>query len=132
MSKTSKNTQTQQIDPTLAKESHSLINLLRLIGSQEHQVNRGVTIAGLTPKQKAGLAASDSAAAAFGMQPSGRDAMPATQRSASGIEGYSIAPEYDKSKSLLPKEFRAAMDDWRSQFGTQTKEQKFKSGGGKK
>lgn len=133
MGKTSTSTQTNTVDPQLARESHSLLNLFRLLAGGGHQVNRGVTTAGFTPKQQEAFSMGDAAASAFGFNPSGRDPMPETETSAMGIEGYRPSREYDFSMAALPEGFRNLMSKFYDQASQQTKYKQMKSaGGGKK
>lgn len=76
------------------------------------QPNRGVTIAGFTPQQMAGMQGTSDAARAFGLPHVANVAatMPATDTSATGIAGYSTAPEYDAMIGLLPEGFRRSID----------------------
>jgi len=126
-----KDTQTQQIDPMLAAESQSLINLFRSLAERPDEINRGPTIAAFTPDQEAAFGATDSAAKAFGMGVADRTSMPEPMTSAQGIKGYSIAPEYDESMASLSPEYK----QWREAFGevasTPTPTQSFDSGGKK-
>ena len=137
MSKTSKDVSTQQVDPSVAKDSNALNNLFRGIASQGFEPNRGVTIADFTPQQKRGMEASDLAAGAFGM-PSGGGAPtsgPTAEASASGIMGFRPSVEFDASKAALPPEYTAAMDKFQTGLGKPTKYKQFKpssGGGGKK
>ena len=88
MSKTSKDVTTQQVDPAMAKESSALVNLFKGIAKEGYQPNRGVTIADFTPQQKAAMASTDAAAAAFGAPRAEADTGgPVAERSASGILG---------------------------------------------
>lgn len=128
---TSKSTSRQEIDPTLAAESASLIGLLRMMMSEEPQYNRGVTIAGFTPTQEAAFNNQSTAAKAFGMAAPESTGLPKTTTSASGIEGYSIAPEVEASKNLLPESFKKMMEEWRTKAGTETPVQSFEDGGKK-
>jgi hypothetical protein len=129
---TSKSQQTNKIDPTLDRESQSLMKMFRILAGQEQQFNRGVTVADFTPQQRAAMESTQSAAGAFGMpQANPVDGMPEAQMSASGIRGFSIAPEVDASKAALPQEFRSAMQDWRKLASTPTKVKKHKTGGKK-
>ncbi len=134
MSKTSKQTAQSEIDPTLAAESQALMELFKSIAARPHQVNRGVTVAGFTPQQEASFGMTNDAAAAFGFSPATSPvaAMPKTSRSPQGIEGYSLAPEYDKSVSMLPKEVRDQMASFYKQASKKVKQKSFKKPGGKK
>lgn len=132
MSLVGKTTQKQEVDPTLAAESHSLIGLFRMLMGQDPQINRGVTIAATTPKQEAAFNMGDAAASAFGFAPAGSPSMPERETSASGIEGYSIGKDYDKSISMLPEAFKEFMGKFRERASTETPIQKYAGGGGKK
>lgn len=134
MSKTSKQTAQSEIDPTVAAESQALMNLFKGIASRPHEPNRGVTVAGFTPQQEASFGMTNDAAKAFGFSPATSPvaAMPKMTKSPQGIEGYSLAPEYDKSVSMLPKEVRDQMASFYKQAGKKTPEKSFKKPGGKK
>lgn len=128
---TSKSTQTQKIDPTLALESESLIGLLRMLMGTDPVYNTGVTIAGMTPRQKAAMKNTSTAASAFGLDVPSEPEMPATTTSASGIEGYSIAPEVEASKAALPPTFIEMLKSFRDAASKPTPTQSFDSGGKK-
>lgn len=134
MSKTSKQTATSQIDPNVAAESNALMALFKSIASMPHQTNRGVTVAGFTPQQRAAMEMGNDAAAAFGFAPAANPVgeLPAMRTSAQGIKGYSTAPEYDKSVAALPKEVREQISSFYQQSGKKLKKREFDSGGGKK
>lgn len=128
---TGKTTQTQEIDPTLRAESRSLMALFHMLAGMDPQVNRGPTIAAFTPKQEQAFGMGDNAAAAFGFGAPTAMSMPEAIVSASGVRGHSTAGETDASISMLPEEFRNAMDAWRAKAGKETKNRKFESGGKK-
>lgn len=107
----------QKIDPQLAAESNALVNLFRLIASGGYQPNRGVTIAGFTPKQNEAFSMGDAAATAFGFAPSGRDPMPATEESAYGIAGYRPSREYDAMREGLPPEYLNLIENFYKMLG---------------
>lgn len=132
--KTSEQETVQTVDPQLARETHGLLNLFRLIGSAGYQPNRGVTMAGFTPKQEATFDMGDAAASAFGFDVPDRSPMPATTTSAMGIEGYRPAIEYDANVRALPPQYRAIMRQFLNQFGVQTPYEQYEGdgGGGKK
>lgn len=131
---TSKQTQTQTIDPTLERESRSLMSLFRMLAGMEPQPNRNVTVADFTPQQKAAMDGTQAAAGAFGMPTAvgGPSAgMPNATASGNGIMGFSSAPEVDRSKALLPSETKAQLAAFRNAASTPTRHQKMKSGGKK-
>lgn len=121
MSKTSKQTskskQERKVDPNLVRDYADLTSAGRQLAGVRSQPNRGVTIAGMTPAQQQAMASSNLAAQAFGL-PTADFAMAPTETSAGGIEGYSIAPEYDRSLSLLPDEYTNAIQDFYDMIGS--------------
>lgn len=126
---TSKQTQTQQVDPTLAKESDSLVNLFRLLASGGFEPNRGETIAALTSKQEDAMDMGDAAATAFGFPVGARTDMPAPTTSATGVRGYSTAAEFDKSRSLLPASYLAMLEEFKNTVRQPVAQQGFKKAG---
>ena len=135
MDKTSKDVSTQQVDPSVAKDSSALNNLFRGIASQGFQPDRGVTIADFTPQQKASFEGSDLAAAAFGMPTAAPTGGPTAEASASGIMGFRPSVGFDASKAALPPEYLSAMEDFQTGIGRERKYKQFKpksGGGGKK
>jgi len=136
MSKTSKDVATSTTDPQLAKESNALLNLFKMVAGEGYQPNRNVNVAGFTPQQIAAQEASNTAADAFGLTSAADNPMPMTRTSGTGIEGYATADEYDKSVSLLPKDFEEGRDKFYNKLAkSKTKYQQYtgqETGGGKK
>lgn len=113
MSKTKKSTTTQQqtVDPSLAADSAQLTKVAQFLASLGFQPNRATTIAARTPAQDASFAATQTAAAAFGMPVAASTGAPAPTMSAGGILGYSTTPGYDEAMSKLPPEYLAGMQN---------------------
>jgi hypothetical protein len=98
-------TSKQEIDPALTAAARDALDFAAAGAAVPYSPNRGVQFSAFTPQQEAGMASADQAAAAFGMPSAGGgSAMPATQTSASGIEGYSTAEDFDqmKDQSMAP------------------------------
>ena len=95
----------QQIDPGLTAAARDALDFASAGAAMPFSANRGVQIAGFTPQQEAGMAAADTAAAAFGLPSTGGvTGMPATETSATGIQGYSTGGEFDamRDASMSP------------------------------
>ena len=129
--KTSEQTQTQQVDPNLAKESHALLNLFKTVGGQGYQPNKNVRIADMSPREKAAIAMSDSAGLAFGMpaMATGGSA-PTVQRSASGIMGFSPKADYNKAVRRTNKGYKNALTDFYEGLSKKRDYKKMDTGGG--
>lgn len=126
MGKTRTQQTSQTIDPQIARESHKILNLFRLMASGGYQPNRGVTIADFTPAQKAAFSMNDAASQAFGFAPTQPVQMPQAEVSASGIQGFRPSVEYDASMAALPPEYRALMEQFYKEAGEQTEYKQYK------
>lgn len=132
MAKTTKTEQTQTTDPQMARESHALLNLLRLVGGG-YEPNRGVTKAAFTPKEEAAFDMGDAAASAFGMAPSGGSPMPTPTTSSTGVEGYRASDFFDDSIAGVSDGYNNIMNEFFRRFGIETDyEQYSPDSGGKK
>lgn len=99
-------TETIKIDPRLEEGAvETLAGALRS-ASLPYSPNRGVSIAALAPQTLDAQRGTDIAARAFGLPVTGRDYLPAPERTQDGLLGYSTGGLYDEglARSLTPEQ----------------------------
>ncbi len=90
-----------QIDPAITAAARDMLDTANAVSAIPYSPNRGVQVAAFTPQQEAAFKAADSAASAFGLPSAGgsaTSAIPAAEKSASGIAGYSFNKDYDATQ----------------------------------
>lgn len=136
MSKTSKQTNQQQVDPQLAGESASLVTALRgLLAGGPRPMDKGADIAAFTPTQKAAMRNTNKGLQAFGMQTAApNEGMPkAMVDPATGVKGYSTGKAAQKRVNDLPQKYQTMIQKFYKGMGKEASpvSQKSPSGGKK-
>lgn len=83
--------------------------LVRNIAQIPYAPNLGLTTAAFTPQQQAAFQGTQSAAGAFGMPQASGTGLPQAQ-TVGGFSGYSTAPLYNQSISMMPDATRQALE----------------------
>lgn len=133
MSKTSKQTQTQQIDPQIRAESEALTSLARRVAGMGYNPYQGNTVADFTPGQRAAFTAADQAASAFGMPTGASTGGPTgSTEGAYGIRGFSPQQTLEAQQKNLPELTRKINAIFEQASRETPKQAPLGGGGGKK
>ena len=104
-------TKSQEIDPGLTAAARDALDFAAASAAVPYSPNMGVQFAAFTPQQQAAFQGANSAATAFGLPSAGPTSMPKPQTSASGIQGYSTAADYQQIKNQsMSSGLQAALD----------------------
>lgn len=103
-------TQKTEVDKELVADYKKMTGIGTMLAGLGFAPNRAVTVAGLSPSQKAAMRNTNSAAGAFGLSQSSGTGLPKAEMSGSGVMGYRTDGGYDEAMGRLPEGYQAGMD----------------------
>lgn len=112
LGKTSKQEQSQQIDPMLRDEAISTSNLVRALAGLGFNPYKGNTIAAIQPAQRKAMNMANSFAEAFGFDGAAGKGIPKATKDDAGLKGYSTFKGMKKAMGKDYNKFKDRLDAW--------------------